>query len=85
MWYDILYYTLKKEFSRPVKYLVTVSFLDPVEGIVAIEGESLDDAREKARALFQNRQNLAIVEVKELEDEPELPFDIEITDNRKLN
>lgn len=54
-----------------MKYLVTLSFLDPTEGITIVEANSPDEAREKASVLFQNRQNLNIVDVKEYEEPTE--------------
>ena len=51
-----------------MKFIATVSFLDPVEGITVVEADTIEDATKQVELLFQNRQNLAVVNVKELDD-----------------
>lgn len=49
-------------------YAVSVSFLDPVEGVAYVGAENPEEAREKAMKLFQHRQNVEIVDVREITD-----------------
>lgn len=51
------------------KYLVLLTYLEPMEGYAILEAESVEQAKEKAETLFQNRQNVVIVETKELDEE----------------
>lgn len=56
-------------------YAVTLSFLEPVEGVAYVSGNTPEEAEAKARELFQNRQNVTIVDIIETDEEVEF-FDI---------
>lgn len=56
-------------------YAVTLSFMEPVEGVAYVSGKDPEEARAKAMELFQNRQNVNIVDVVETDEEVEF-FDI---------
>jgi len=44
-------------------YHVSVKYYTPMEGTVPLAAESIEDAREKALALFSNRHNVEIVNI----------------------
>ena len=57
-------------------YAVSVSFLDPVEGVAYVGAENPEEAREKAVKMFQHRKNVEIIDVREIE-EPQAMLSLE--------
>lgn len=50
---------------------VTFNYLEPVQSIATVEGDSEDDVVNKIRAYFAHVQNLEILEIKLLDSPPE--------------